>query len=44
MLQNAKFGKKEVDGEETWKENRIWKNKSEKWTDENCGYGDGKNG
>jgi len=30
MLENIKFEKREINGEEIWKKNGIWKNKSEK--------------
>jgi len=32
MLENVKFKKREVNGEEIRKKNGIWKNKSEKWS------------
>ena len=32
MLENVKFKKREVNGEEIWKKNGIWKNESEKWS------------
>ena len=44
MLENVKFEKRKVNGEKIWKRNGIWKKKSEKWSCESCGYGDGKNG
>ena len=44
MLENEKFEKREVNGEEMWKQNGNWKSKSEKWSCERCGYGGWKNG
>jgi len=43
MLKNVKFEKREVNVEEIWNKNGIWKSKSEKWTCESGGHGDGKN-
>ena len=44
MLQNIKFEKREVNGEEISKKNGIWKYKSEKWSRDSCGNEDGKIG
>ena len=37
MLENVKFKKREVNGEEIRKKNGIWKNKSEKWSQQVVG-------
>jgi len=44
MLENIKFEKREVNGEEISKKNGIWKYKSEKWSRDSCGNEDGKIG